>query len=323
MSIGTTNSFPFDVITIGRVGVDLYPVQDSVTLDKVETFSKYLGGSATNVAIAAACHGLKAAVITRTGNDPFGTFIKSELVRLGVSDEYVFSVPNSRTPVVFAELFPPNNFPLYYYREPKAPDLMIEASELDIEAIVNSKIYWSTLTGLSEEPSRGAHHFAWDKRNKKSHTILDLDYRAALWQSPLLARVEIAKALSKVSVVIGNLEECEIATSQTDPERAADAFLDQGVEIAVIKMGPEGVLAKSKYESVRKSPHFVKVANGLGAGDSFGGAFCYGLLQGWDLEKTTTFANVAGAINASRRECATAMPSTQEVESALSEASKE
>jgi len=308
---------PYDVITIGRVSVDIYPQQIGVGLEDVTSFGKFLGGSATNVAVAAAKHGHKAAVITRTGADPFGKFIHNELVRLGVSDEFVADVPGLPTPVVFCEIFPPDNFPLYFYREPKAPDLAINAKELNLDAIYNSKIYWSTVTGLSQEPSRTAHFVAWEARKKRQHTILDLDYRPMFWPSAADASAQVAKALEHVTIAVGNKEECEVAVGETEPMRAADALLERGVELAIVKQGPKGVLAKTKDECVEVPPYFVDVVNGLGAGDSFGGALCHGLLQGWDLERILKFANVAGAIVAGRLECSTAMPTSQEVEEIL------
>ena len=313
----TDSRQPFDLITIGRVSVDIYPLQIGVRLEDVSTFGKFLGGSATNVAVAGAKHGLKTAVITRTGNDPFGNYIHEELQRLGVSDEFVSGVEGLQTPVVFCEIFPPDDFPLYFYRSPKAPDLVINTNELNLDAISRAKIYWSTVTGLSQEPSRTSHHVAWDARGRKEHTILDLDYRPMFWTSPELASEQVAKALEKVTIAIGNKEECEIAVGETDPMRAADALLERGVELAVVKQGPKGVLAKTKDETVEVPPYFVDVVNGLGAGDSFGGAFSYGLLQGWSLERILRFANVAGAIVASRLECSTAMPTSEEVEEIL------
>jgi 5-dehydro-2-deoxygluconokinase len=302
-----------DVVTIGRVGIDLYPLQDGVGLEEVETFGKFLGGSATNVAIAAARHGLSTAVITRTGNDPFGRFVHNELVRLGVSDEYVRTVQGINTPVTFCEIFPPDHFPLYFYRQPIAPDLMIEVDELDLEAIRDSGVYWSTVTGLSEEPSRSAHHSAWAARGRSANTVLDLDYRPMFWASPADARHEVQRALQHVSIAVGNLEECEVAVGETDPERAASALLDRGLDLAIVKMGPRGVLAKSATETVSIEALEVKIVNGLGAGDGFGGALCHGLLRGWDLDRTVRFASAAGAIVAGRRECSTAMPTTAEV----------
>jgi 5-dehydro-2-deoxygluconokinase len=292
-------------------------LQVGVGLEDVTSFGKFLGGSATNVAVAAAKYGLKSAVITRTGNDPFGKYIHNELVRLGVSDEFVSGVTGLNTPVVFCEIFPPDDFPLYFYREPKAPDLEIKSSELDLDAIRDAKIYWSTVTGLSQEPSRSAHFAAWEARGRKENTILDLDYRTMFWNSPEEATAQVSRALEHVTVAIGNKEECQVAVGETDPMRAADALLERGVELAIVKQGPKGVLAKTKDETVEVPPYLIDVVNGLGAGDSFGGAICYGLLQGWGLERMLKFANVAGAIVAGRLECSTAMPTRDEVEEIL------
>jgi 5-dehydro-2-deoxygluconokinase len=307
----------YDVLTIGRIGIDIYPLQDGVGLEDVETFGKYLGGSATNVAIAAARHGLRTGVITATGDDPFGRFAHRELLRLGVDDRYVGTVAGLNTPVTFCEIFPPDDFPLYFYRAPTAPDLVLTNANLDLDAIHHARIYWSTVTGLSQEPSRTSHHTAWEARGRAPLTILDLDYRPMFWSSPERASSEVARALGKVTVAVGNREECEIAVGESDPHRAADALLDRGVELAIVKQGPRGVLAKTRTEIVEVPPYPVEVVNGLGAGDGFGGALCYGLLQEWPLERTVRFANVAGAIVATRRECSTAMPTTAEVEAVL------
>jgi 5-dehydro-2-deoxygluconokinase len=307
----------YDVLTIGRVGVDLYPLRVGVHLEDVETFGKFLGGSATNVAVAAARHGRRTAVITRTGDDPFGRFVHAALRDLGVDDVFVSSVAGLPTPVTFCEIFPPDDFPLYFYREPVAPDLMIEVGELDLDAIRSARVYWSTVTGLSREPSRSSHHAAWEARARAPLTVLDLDYRPMFWPSPADASEAVGKALEQVTVAIGNREECEVAVGESDPGRAADALLDRGVELAVVKQGPRGVLGRTREETLLVPPTPVTVVNGLGAGDGFGGALCHGLLEGWSLERCLRFANAAGAIVASRLECSTAMPTTAEVEDVL------
>jgi 5-dehydro-2-deoxygluconokinase len=307
----------FDVITMGRVGVDLYPLQIGVGLDDVTSFGKFLGGSATNVAVACARHGRLVAVITRTGEDPFGRFVRREVRRLGVDDRYVSAVADLPTPVTFCEIFPPDDFPLYFYRFPKAPDLVINADELDLSAIRDAGVFWATVTGLSQEPSREAHHVAWGARMRAPLTVLDLDYRPMFWLSREAARAEVTKALPHVTVTVGNLDECETAVGEREPMRAAAALLDTGIELAVVKQGPKGVLARTRDEVVEVPPTPVDVVNGLGAGDGFGGALCHGLLAGWPLERTLRYANAAGAIVASRLECSTAMPTPAEVEELL------
>jgi len=308
---------PYDVLTIGRVGVDVYPLQTGVGLEDVETFGKFLGGSATNVAVAAARHGRSAAVITRTGQDPFGRYVHAELRRLGVDDRFVSAVPDLPTPVTFCEIFPPDHFPIWFYRYPKAPDLEIRAGELPGEAIGSARLLWATGTGLCQEPSRAAHAAAFSVRSRDQVTVLDLDYRPSFWPSREEAGRQMRAVLPSVTVAVGNLDECETAVGTRDPRAAADRLLAAGVALAVVKQGPAGVLAATDGQVVEVPPIPVQVVNGIGAGDGFGGALCHGLLAGWPLERTIRFANAAGAIVTTRLECSSAMPTTAEVEEFL------
>jgi 5-dehydro-2-deoxygluconokinase len=310
---------PFEVLTMGRVSADIYPLEIGVPLEDVQRFGKFLGGSPTNVAVAAARHGRRSAVITRTGDDPFGRFVHKAMRELGVDDRFVRAVPGLPTPVAFCEIFPPDNFPLYFYREPKAPDLEIRVEELDLEAIRNCGIFWTSVTGLSQEPSRSSHAVAMAWRGRRKHTILDLDYRAMFWSNIAATRREIEAVLGQATVVIGNLEEVEAAVGTRNAHDAAKALLDAGVELAIVKRGPLGALGMTANETVEVPAVNIAVMNGLGAGDGFGGAICHGLLSGWPLEQMLRFANAAGAIVASRLECSTAMPTTDEVLTLLNE----
>jgi 5-dehydro-2-deoxygluconokinase len=310
----------FDVLTMGRIGVDVYPLQVGVSLREVQTFGKYLGGSPTNVAVAAARYGRRSAVITRTGQDPFGEYLHDALRGFGVDDRYVTAVPGLPTPVTFCEIFPPDNFPLYFYRFPKAPDLEIRPEELDLEAIRSARVFWVTVTGLSQEPSRTATLRALEARAKAGLTVLDLDYRPVFWPSREEARRWVQQALEHVTVAVGNLDECDTAVDEREPRPAASALRDRGVEVVVVKQGPKGVLARNDTTEVEVPPVPVEVVNGLGAGDAFGGALCHGLLAGWDLERLMRFCNAAGALVASRLACADAMPDAAEVEALLEEA---
>ncbi|MBT3150442.1 5-dehydro-2-deoxygluconokinase [Streptomyces sp. CHD11] len=311
----------FDLITMGRIGVDLYPLQTGVPLSRVETFGKFLGGSAANVAVAAARLGRSTAVITRTGADPFGTYLHEALQDFGVDDRWVTPVAAHPTPVTFCEIFPPDDFPLYFYRRPKAPDLEIHTHELDLPAVRAAGIFWITGTGLSEEPSRSATLDALAARDRAGTTVFDLDWRPMFWRDPDQARPYYREALRHATVAVGNLDECEVATGVREPEACAEALLAAGVELAVVKQGPRGVLAVHRDGTRAEVPPVpVEVVNGLGAGDAFGGSLCHGLLSGWDLERTMRHANAAGALVASRLACSSAMPTGPEVADLLARA---
>ncbi|MEU9357084.1 5-dehydro-2-deoxygluconokinase [Streptomyces sp. NPDC048301] len=342
---------PYDVITMGRIGVDIYPLQTGVPLARVETFGKFLGGSPSNVAVAAARLGRRTAVITRTGRDGFGDYLHEALREFGVDDRWVSEVAEYPTPVTFCEIFPPDDFPLYFYRQPKAPDLEIHSGELDLDAIRDARVFWMTGTGLCAEPSRsatlaalearGAHPGTPDPDSVRA-TVFDLDWRPMFWgdgddevggrgggaadgdgrdrNGVPSTRALYREALAHATVAVGNLDECEVATGEREPHAAARALLDAGPELAVVKQGPAGVLAVHRDGTTAEIPPLpVEVVNGLGAGDAFGGALCHGLLAGWKTRDIMRYANAAGAIVASRLACSSAMPYPHEVEQAVRE----
>jgi 5-dehydro-2-deoxygluconokinase len=303
----------FDVITMGRVGVDLYPEQSGVSLADVQTFRKFLGGTATNVAVAAARYGHRSSVITKVGNDAFGTYVRAALRTFGVDDVYVGTDPDLKTPVVFCEIHPPDHFPIVFYREPKAPDMNLRIDELDLGAICAARILWTTGSGLSGEPSRTATLGALRARGRTGITIHDLDHRPVFWKDPSGAGLWQRQALSDVTIAIGNLEECAVAVGAGSPDTMAGRILDLGVSVVIVKMGPDGVRAYTADTFHSAAPVPIEVVNGLGAGDAFGGAICHGLLSGWTWDRIIPFANAAGALVASRLACADAMPDEAEV----------
>lgn len=313
------NSVTLDVLAMGRSGVDLYPLQTGVGLEDGATFGKYLGGSPTNVAVATSRLGHRTALLTGVGDDPFGRFVRRAVREFGIDDSHIVVVPELHTPVTFCEIFPPDHFPLWFYRAPSAPDLQIRPQDVPLDVVRDARLLWITATGLSREASRSAHMTALDARRGRGIAALDLDYRPSFWPGEQAAHDAVRDVLGRVTLAVGNLEECRLAVGETEPDRAADALLEAGVELAVIKQGPHGVLGKTREERVVVASTVIQVVNGLGAGDGFGGALCHGLLEGWSLPRTLEFASAAGAIVASRLECSGAMPTEADVEALIAE----
>ncbi|GAB0105916.1 5-dehydro-2-deoxygluconokinase [Nocardia sp. JMUB6875] len=306
-----------EVLTVGRVGVDLYPEQSGVSLAEVKSFAKFLGGTATNVAVAAARLGRRAAVLTKVGPDGFGDYVRDALEGFGVSSRYVGTAPNLQTPVVFCELKPPADPPLVFYRAPIAPDLTLTEDEIPWDVVDSVPLLWVTGTGVSAEPGRTTQRAILERRARRGHTVLDLDYRPMFWPDVDTARAEIGWMVDHVNVVVGNRTEVQVAVGTADPDEAADRLLARGVRLAVVKRGAEGVLIATESERWTVPPCPVEVLCGLGAGDGFGGALIHGLLSGWDPHRMASYANAAGALVASRLACADAMPTDAEIEEML------
>jgi 5-dehydro-2-deoxygluconokinase len=304
-----------EVLTMGRVSVDLYPEQLGVPLAQVRTFAKSLGGSATNVSVAAARLGRRAAVITKVGADGFGDYVRQALAGFGAGATFVGTHPTLRTPLVFCEIYPPDRFPLLFYREPTAPDMTLTVDELPRDAIRDAALFWTTGTGLSGQPSRAATLAALE--TAKGIRVHDLDHRPALWSGGEDPRRWAMEAAARATVIIGNLDELEMATGTRDPAAAARMLLARGPEVVVVKRGPDGASAVTRDGSIDVPAIHIEVVCGLGAGDAFGGALAHGMLGKWELARTLAFANAAGAIVASRLACADAMPTVAEVDALL------
>jgi 5-dehydro-2-deoxygluconokinase len=304
-----------ELLTVGRVSVDLYPEQIGVPLSRVQTFRKMLGGSPTNVAVAAARLGRRAGVITKVGDDPFGPYVREALTGFGVDPSRVGTDPSLRTPIVFCEIFPPDRFRLLFYREPKAPDMNLLPDDVDLDEIARVPLFWTTGTGLSDEPSRSTTLAALRARTG-GITVHDLDYRPMFWASEDDARQLGREALAHATVAVGNLTEVAVVVESAprrSGRRAARARRRAGCRQARTRGRP----ARSLDQRCSLLPIAIEVVNGLGAGDAFGGALCHGLLSGWELKRTIRFANAAGALVAGRLGCADDMPTLDEIEALL------
>jgi 5-dehydro-2-deoxygluconokinase len=305
---------PLELITIGRISVDLYADEPGASFDGPQRFVKSIGGTATNVAVAAARLGHHAAVVTKVGDDRFGTYVRRKLAELGVDTSFVGTDPTLPTPLAFAALTPPEDPELFFYRRPAAPDMQLTPEDIDLDAVCATRVLWVAGSAMAEEPARSTIVDVLTARAHARHIVVDLDYRPMLWGEPAEAARVIGAAAGQATVAIGNRAECAIAVGTSDPQDAARRLLDAGVSIAVVKLGAEGVLVATPDEVEVVPPRLVEVVCGLGAGDAFGGAFVHGLLEGWSPVHTVAYANAAGAIVAGRLMCADAMPTTAEID---------
>jgi 5-dehydro-2-deoxygluconokinase len=305
---------PLDLLTLGRVSVDLYAQEAGASFLEPQTFVKSIGGSPTNVAVAGARLGLRAAVVTAVGEDPLGEYAVARLAALGVQTRFVGRQAGGRTPVVLVALEDPAEPTITFLREPDAPDTAIAPDAVDDPTRAAAGVLWVSGSALAAGATATTAARWMEERAGRPHTVLDLDLRPDLWADPSEATAAARRAIARSSVVIGNRAECAMALGATDPHEAADALLARGVSVAVVKMGADGVLLASAKERVVVAPIRVTVRCGSGAGDAFGGALATGLVRGWSLSRIGELANAAGALVTTRLTCADAMPTLPELE---------
>ena len=288
---------------MGRVGVDLYPNELETPLRAVRTFTRYVGGFAGNVATGLARLGVRCAIVSRVGVEGHGEFVRDFLEREGVDTRFLAVDPYWQTPPTFCEVWPPDRFPLTFYRKPTAPDWQLSADDFDAEEVAATKLLYATGTALAQSPSRETTLAAL--RTHRGTTLFDLDWRPTLWEDahdyPPLAQ----EAAATADVVVGNVEEVEAAALAERPRRL------------VLKRGGDGATAYDGDAETHVPAHPVEVVNGLGAGDAFAAALGHALLNGMTLAEGVRRGSVAGALVAAQLACSEAMPTLAELEAAL------
>ena len=326
----------FDLITLGRVGLDLFSEQVGAAFEQVESFSTSVGGSPTNIAIAGSRLGLKTAVLTGVGRDKVADFVRAYLEREKVDTRFVLTKPAGRTGLAVVGVQPPDRFPLTFYRENPA-DVLIGIDDVLKVPLAEARALLISGTALAQEPCRDAVFFAAERASRAGVPVfLDLDLRPDQWHDPRAYGVNLRALLPLVDTVIGTEEESHAALldNPNDADSTATQALsrEQKEELEsrllqylmsthttwLLKRGAEGVTVFSKEaEPVTVAGFEVEVVNTVGAGDAFAGGLVYGFLQGWHWDESARFANACGGVVVSRHGCASAMPTLDEVQSFL------
>jgi 5-dehydro-2-deoxygluconokinase len=321
----------FDVICLGRLAVDLYAQQVGVRLEDVTSFAKYLGGSSANIAFGAARLGLKAAMLSRVGDDHMGAFLLEALAREGCDVSHVRKDPARLTALVILGLKDRETFPLIFYREDCA-DMAVDVDDFDEAFIAKSRALVITGTHFSTPKVHATSMRALEyARRNEVRTVLDIDYRPVLWgltqkgdgETRFVAAGHVTEHLQKIlpqfDLVVGTEEEFRIAGGEDDLVRALGSVRAVTPATLVVKRGPLGcsVIEGQVTDDLEGERHYrgvqVEVLNVLGAGDAFLSGFLKGWLTGADYARCCTIANACGAMVVSRHACAPAMPTEVEL----------
>ena len=297
-----------EAVVVGRVGIDLYPNQLRAPLREIRTYTRFVGGFAGNVATGLARLGVRAAIVSRVGDDGHGEFVRSFLAAEGVDVRFLGIDPEWPTPPTFCEIWPPDDFPIIFYRKPTVPDWQITLDHVEVAEVARAPAFFATGTGLAQSPSRETTLALL--RAHEGTAVFDLDWRPTLWDDVRSFAPLAREAAAAADIVVGNEEEVEAAGG-------LDALLELRPDALVVKRGAEGATLYENGDRIDVPGTAVDVVNGLGAGDAFAAALGYAVVRGRGLSDGVRLGNIAGGIVASRLACSEAMPKLDELEAAL------
>ncbi|MCT4593873.1 MAG: 5-dehydro-2-deoxygluconokinase [Anaeromicrobium sp.] len=306
---------PLDFVAIGRIGLDLNPNEINRPLEESVTFTKYLGGSPANIAVAMAALGAKTGFIGTVADDAMGRYLKGYMEGKGIDSSSIFTdKTGAKTGLAFTEIKSPTDCSLIMYRE-NAVDLKVDICHVKEDYIKSAKALLISGTALAASPSREAVFAALDLARKNDIVVFfDIDYRPYTWKSEEETAIYYSLAAEKCDVIVGTREEFDMMEMITnkgnkDDYVTAKKWFDFNAKIVVIKHGKEGSIAYTKEgEAITGAVFPVVPVKTFGAGDSYAGAFIYGLINGMSVEKSMELGAGSAAIVVSSHSCSDAMP---------------
>lgn len=322
-----------DLITVGRVSLDLFARDIGAEFHDITSFETSVGGSPVNIAIGASRLGLQSIAFTAVGDDEVGRFVRHYLRQQGVNTDYIAIKPEARTGMAVVGVQPPDQFPLVFYRENPA-DIQLSISEALALPVSETRALSLSGTALSRGGTRDVVlYLAEQARRRGLTTFIDLDLRPDQWAHPLAYGLNLRRVLPLCDVLIGTEEEFYAALSPTPEavmaggavsdraglQRLLQQFCAESKAVLILKQGDRGVRILQRDGQVDVPGYPVEILNTVGAGDGFASGLIYGWAQGWGWERAARFANACGALVVTRQGCARALPRRDEVEQFISD----
>ena len=305
----------FDVLVVGRAGMDLYPRPDGSKINSAQLFQSDMGGSAGNSAVALARHGLRVALWSAFSKDPVGDFARQSLASYSVDTSYCFEAPEgTRTTLAMVENVL-DGFETVLYRN-NAADFCIRPQQITEAILSDCRCFLVSGTCLAQQPSRSAIFRALDLANEVNcPAVLDIDYRPYSWGSAEEEQQVYQNAARACDVIVGNDEEFAVmAGSMVGGVQMAQNLARDAGKTCVYKMGANGSITYQGDEQLRTGIYPVPARKPVGAGDAFMGSMLAALMQGIDLAQALRRGSAAAAMVVSAFGCASAMPNSAELE---------
>ncbi len=313
------NNKEFDLILLGRVAVDLNPVDYYCPLNESTTFKRYLGGSPANIAVGLARLGKKCGFFARVSDDQLGTFVTDYFDNEGIDTSHIKRCQNGeKIGLTFTEIKSETESSIVMYRN-EAADLKLDVADIDEEYINKAKAILISGTALAESPSREAALKAVALAKKNGVPIIfDIDYRAYNWKNSDEIAIYYSSVAREADIILGSREEYDltekfIKVGMTDKETAA-YWHSQNAKIVIIKHGKEGSTAYTNDgESYSIKPFPVKLLKSFGGGDGYASAFLYGIFEGWEIIDALEFGSASAAMLVASHACSQDMPTVDAV----------
>jgi sulfofructose kinase len=279
---------PIDVIGLGASTVDVLSLVDHLPAEdenmRAAGISVQGGGPVATAMVTLARLGAKVAMIDTLGDDWRGALIRDEFAREGVETSYLKTGQGWTSPTSCILVQQRDGARSIIWSPGSAPDY--PPADLPHPAIASAKILH--VNGRHWEACMEAVRIA-----RAAGVRVSFDGGAGRYHS------ELDRLVPLTHICIVARDFAEKYTRKSDINEAAGALLDSGPKLVVVTGGTKGSWVFPRGGRSFHQPAYLmpQVVDTTGCGDSYHGAFLFGLLKNMELEQTAAFASAVAAIN--------------------------
>ena len=297
-----------DVVCVASWNADLVshvprPIARGETL-MATTFSISPGGKGSNAAVAAARQGARTALIARVGDDDFASMGMALWAAEGIATSHVECAVGERSGVAQILVYDDGDNSIAVFAG--ATSGMDAGHALRAAGLLRA---CGVVMASCEVPLSTTQEAFRIARATGAITLLN----------PAPARPLPPELLSLVDVLTPNENELvALAGNALSTGDAAAALLAQGTRAVLVTLGALGCrLYRSGQAPVAVAGRSVRVADTIGAGDTFTGALAAALARGEALPEAMRWANAAAALSVGRHGAIDGIPTLAEVQASL------
>ena len=292
------------IVVLGSMNMDLTILADPFP-GKGETvtgsgYAEIPGGKGANQAVAAGRMGSDISFISACGGDGFGSTLLDELIKSNVNTDNVKRM-NAHTGIalIVREADGDNRIILAAGANGQIDPSMIKTIKTVIEGA-------GFLLLQLEIPLKTVEYAA--ELAKKSGTIVILDPAPAVKLSDEL--------LSNVDYLLPNEHELDLVLGGVSGSLAEKAaiLINKGVGKVILTEGDKGVTIVSNNNEMKIAAPKMDAVDTTAAGDTFAGAFAYGLANNWEMVRAAEFAVKAASLSVTKVGAQSSIPWLKEVE---------
>ncbi|WP_409346031.1 carbohydrate kinase family protein [Paenibacillus sp. MBLB4367] len=295
---------PNDLLTVGELLVDMIS-NDYDDAFECDGYTKFFGGSPSNIAINVNKLGIRSHIVAAIGEDRLGMFLLNRLRMAGMDTDGIQRT-NESTSLVVVTKSKATPIPVFY----RGADYRLTYNTSLERALTNSKAVHFSCWPISMVPAR--HTVERVIEVARQHGLLigfDPNYHPMIWGLDEDGVSYVKSVISKVDIVKPSEDDAERLFGPDSPANQVEKFLELGAKLVIMTLGKEGAIVSNGRETVPFNSLATEIEDTTGAGDAFWSGFYAAAVNGYTIKEALWFGFAVSAYKLKYRGAVVDLPS--------------